>query len=290
MITKQNKGGDAKNYSPAASLDCENVQCSTEVTSLDDYYCYEKCSEAGLLPVENSRYAMEGPLTTTRSHTERRLLHKEKMRSDGIEKKEGETSNSVRSGIPAHKNSVCGNQTKSKCLKLGGTKRSDLEEISQMKTRKSPQADTSQRDSNVTLGVSFVSSTKGHPSSENTLEPPSRWSSDIWSKNGAGNDEKFHHATISTKTRLDLDQYSSCDETNAAARTRVYYRKTKYRKLEPQNDLFQEIKCRKVEDSIARQTEPIASNSGCRESSPFGKTSVVDERLATGRRTKVRFS
>lgn len=282
MIANQNKGDNVKSYSPAASLDSENVPCSTEVTSLDDYYCYEKCSKASLLPVENSRYAMEGPLATTRSQNERPLLHKEK--------KEGKTSNSVRSGIPAHKTSVRGNQTKSKFLKFGGTERSDLVEISQTKTRKSPQADTSQSDRNVTSGVSFVSSIKGHPSSENTLELPSWWSSDISSNNGAGNDDKFHHATISTKTRLDLDKYSSCDETNAAARARVYYRKTKCIEIE-QNDLSPKIKCRKVEDSITRQIEQIEKIPGCQESSPFVETSVVDRRLTKRRRRiKVRFS
>ncbi len=91
--------------------------------------------------------------------------------------------------------------------------------------------------SNVTPGVGAVNNVKYHLLSEYNLEHSSwRHNKDV-STNGAENGERFHQTTISTKTRFTLDKCSSFDETNVAARTRVFYRKTKYRKLEQQNDL-----------------------------------------------------
>ncbi|KAJ7327819.1 hypothetical protein OS493_026098 [Desmophyllum pertusum] len=88
------------------------------------------------------------------------------------------------------------------------------------------------------------------------------------------------------KIGSDLDKCCSDDDTNAAARTRVYHRKTKSRKLEQQNDLSPEIKFSKHEDPIAGQKEKNSKKSSYRAPSQLVNTSVVDQRLKSRRRRK----
>ena len=234
LLTKQEKENIAKDCSLAESVNSANMTCSNEAIVMD-----EKSNKSDLLLVKNCRYAMEGPLTTSKPTPARpqnkSLLHKEKISTGDKEMKEKETSISTRSALPTHKHPVCGYQNNNIFLKLDSTDRSAIKV-------KSCQTDTSQCHSNVTPDINVICNIKDHFSSENILERPAWWNNEIATTNGAGNDDRFHRTTIYTKTRLDLDQCSSIDETNSAARTRAYNRNTKFRKLEQQNDLSPELR------------------------------------------------
>ena len=251
-------------------MNSANATCSNEVVVMD-----EKSSKSDLLLVENCRYAMEGPLTTSKPTPARphkkSLLHKEKISIGEKEMKVKEIS--IRSALPTHKNPVCGNQNNNIFLKLDSTDRSAIK-------LKSCETDTSQCHSNVTPDINVICNIKDHFSSENILERPAWWNNEAATTSGAENNDRFHRTTIYTKTRLALDQCSSFDESNSAARTRAYNRNTKFRKLEQQNDLSPELKCSKPEDPIAGQTEEKKV-----------RTSLVDQNLTMRRgRKKVRFS
>ena len=270
MLTKQEKENIAKDCLLAESVNSANATYSNEVVVMDD-----KSTKSDLLLIENCRYAMEGPLTTgkpkpARPH-KKSPLHKEKISIGDKEIKVKEIS--VKPAIPTHKNPVCGNQNNNIFLKL------DSKDPSAIKV-KSCETDTSQCHSNVTPGINVICNIKDHFSSENILERPSWWNNEVATTSGAENNDRFHRTSIYTKTRLDLDQCSSFDETNSAARTRAYNRNTKFRNLEQQNDLSPELKCSKLEDPIAGQREEKKV-----------KTSLVDQNLTTRRRRKkVRFS
>ncbi|KAJ7327830.1 hypothetical protein OS493_026109 [Desmophyllum pertusum] len=264
----------------------------------------KKCEQAGLLPVENSRYAMEGPLTTshpTPSKTIKRtsLLHKEKICADGTEKVERETFPSLKSALPTHKNTVCGNPNNDNFFKMdsknsvryGGRflkgklripcSYNELE-------RSLVKLQNCQGASNVIPGVSIEYNAQGQHSSEivNELDVASRCNSNIVSTKRADNDNRVLRAKISAKIGSDLDKCCSDDDTNAAARTRVYHRKTKSRKQEQQNDLSPEIKCSKHEDPIAGQKEKKSNKSRYRAPSQLVNTSVADQRLKSRRRRR----
>ncbi|KAL9958213.1 hypothetical protein ACROYT_G035194 [Oculina patagonica] len=139
--------------------------------------------------------------------------------------------------------------------------------------------------SNVAPGVGAVNNVKDYLSLENNLELSSRWNNKDASTNGAENGDRFHQTTISTKTRFDLDKCSSFDKTKTA-RTRVYYRKTKYRKLEQQNDLSPEIKRGKHRDNVSGEREENAWKSGHKEHSPSARTYVVHHSTTSPRMWK----
>ncbi|KAJ7327820.1 hypothetical protein OS493_026099 [Desmophyllum pertusum] len=62
LLTKQKKENESCSLTTTGNPG--NTRRSNSVIVMD-----EKCEKAGLLPVENTRYAMEGPLTTKQSYT-----------------------------------------------------------------------------------------------------------------------------------------------------------------------------------------------------------------------------
>ncbi|KAL9958231.1 hypothetical protein ACROYT_G035219 [Oculina patagonica] len=133
VLTNQNKESYVKNVSQAPIKNYGNSQWPNEVIVMD-----EKSNNADQLPVENSRYAMEGPLTSskptpTRPQNKRSPLYKEKINSGDIVKKERATSINIRSAPPTNQKPVCESQNNSSFSKLDSTERSDLVEISPKK-------------------------------------------------------------------------------------------------------------------------------------------------------------
>ena len=81
--------------------------------------------------------------------------------------------------------------------------------------------------------------------------------------NAAVNDDRFNHTNYDfTERKFDSDKCSSFDETNGAARTRVFNGNTTFRKLEQQNDLSSEIKCGKLPEHATGQREEEESKYG----------------------------
>ena len=260
-----------------------NLQCSNAATTRKD----EKGHQAVLLPeVNNSRYAIEGPLATgnptpTRLQNKRSsLFHKETPCTDVAYcvKDEKESSISFKSTLPSPKNLPSRGNPNSNLCKLNRKEVPDLMGIlpKDAKTaglcnafeRPSVKLNNQQafcgkhaRDVITDTCVEYGGYEKCHELSSSR-------------KKNAGSTKLTEHqnrSKIPRKLGFDLDKSSLVGEASAAARTRVYNRKTKSRKLE----LSPDIGCSKRDGPTVIDREKLVNKSRCLDV----KTTVTDTSL-----------
>ena len=224
LLAKQTKENHIKNSSQAASLNSANIQNS------------------------NSRYAMEGPLTTNTStptypRNKRSLAYNDRIRASKLKKEEQERSLPVESVAPTPKGSVRGTSN-NYLLTLESKQPSDVVKTPQKSTLISNSndverplvklkicpSDDSKQDSDTIPRLCVEHSTRSHVTPEKLNKTPSLWKNNILNTKRAEDDDKFTLTTTSTTTGFDLNSHLSSDETDSSARTQVYHRKTNCRK------------------------------------------------------------
>ena len=260
-----------------------NLQCSNAAKMTKD----EKGHQAVLLPeVKNYRYAVEGPLATrnptpTRLQNKKYSLFKKENACTDVAycvKDEKESSISFKSALPSPKNLSSRGNPNSNLCKLNSKEVPDVMGIlpKDAKTTgpwneferpsvklNSQQAFCCQHASNLITDtcVEYGGYEKCHELSSSR------------NKN-AGSTKLTEHqnrSKIPRKLGFDLDKSSLVGETSAAARTRVYHRKTKSRKLE----LSPGIGCSKHDGPTVIDREKLVNKSRCLEV----KTTVTDTSL-----------
>ena len=281
LLAKQTKENDGKNSSQAASVNSANIQ------------------------IGNSRYAMEGPLTTNTStptdpRNKRSLTYNDRIRASKLKKEEQEPSFPVESATPTRKEAVSGSSN-NYLLPLESKELSDLVKIPQKRTSISRPndverplvklricpSDNSKQDSDVIPGlhVCVEHSTRTYVRPEEFDKTPSRWKNDILNTKKAEDDDTFTLTATSTTTGYDLNNCLPGDEMNSSARTQVYYRKTNPRKQ--QSNFSQEKKIDKLCHDSADQREEKASKFGHQEHcSQLVNTLVVGKSLSLQRKEK----
>ena len=279
LPAKQTKENDIKNSSQATSVNSANIQ------------------------IDNSRYAMEGPLTTNTStpnypRNKRSLTSNDRLRASKL-KKEHKPSVPVESATtPTPKESVSGSSN-SYSLTLESKEPSDLVKTPHKGTSISSSnnverplvklkicpSDNSKQDSNVIPGVCVEHSTRSLITPEKLNKTPSRWTNNILNTKRTEDDDRFTLTATSTTTGFDLDNRLSGNETNSSARTHVYHWKTISRKQ--QSNLSAEKKIHKLYYDTADQREEKASELGYQEHrGQLVNTPVVGESLNTRRKEK----
>ena len=280
LLAKQTKENDINSSPQATSVNSANIQ------------------------INNSRYAMEGPLTTNTStptypRNKRSLTYNNRIHASKLRKKKQEPSVPVESATPAPKKSVCGSSNNYHSLALESRELSDLVKIPQkstsisisnnverplMKLKICP-SDNSKQDSDVIPGVCVEHSTRSHVTPEKLPKVPSPWKNNILNTKRAEDDDRFTLTATSTTTGFDLNKRLSGDETNFSARTRVYHRKTNSRKQ--QSNLSPEKKIHKLCHDTADQREEKASKFGHQEQCcQLVNTPVVGKSLSSQRNEK----
>ena len=278
LLAKQTKENHKKNSSQAASLN--SIQRG------------------------NSRYAMEGPLTTNTStypRNKRSLTFNDRIRTSKLKKEEQEPSVPVESASPTPKESVRGSSNNSYySLTLESKEPSDLVKIPQKSTSISrsndvkqplvklkicPGSDNSKQDSDVIPGLSVEHSTRSYVTPEKLNKTPSHWKNNILNAKRAEDDDRFTLTATSSTTGFDLNNRLSGDEMNSSARTHVYYRKTNSRKQ--QSNLSSEKKIGILCHDTADQREEKTSKFGHHEHrGQLVNTSVVGKSLSSQRKEK----
>ena len=278
FLAKRTKENDLKNSSQETSVNSANMQ------------------------IDNSRYAMEGPLATTiptSTHPRNKisLPRKDRTCTSNLEKDEKKTSVSSRSATLTRKHSGRGNSNNN-LLKLESKEPSDLVKVPQKSTSisssseverslvklKSCPSDTSKPNSYDILGECVDDSVKSHVMPEKLNEIPSQWKSDVLNTKGAEDDDRFTQTATSTTTGFNLDNRLSDNEMNSSARTRVYHRKRNSRKQ--QSDLPPEKRIRNLCSPTAGQSEEKASKFGHQEHHQLVNTPVVSKSLNSQKKEK----
>ena len=281
LLAKETEENDIKNASQTTSVNSENIQ------------------------IGNSRYAMEGPLTTnirTSTHppNKRSLTYSDSIYAGNLEKDERELFVCVESATPTQKSSVHGSSNNDS-LKLESKEPSALAKVPEKSTSisssneverslvklKDCPPDNSKRYNVVVPGVCAKNSVKSHDTPEKLNKMSSWWKSDVLNAQGADDDDRFTHTATSRATGFDLDNRLSVDGTNSSARTRVYHRKSNSRKQ--QRDLSPEKKLRRLGRPTADQSEEKESKS-LEHRCQLVNTPVVGKSVSSLRKEKkVRF-
>ena len=277
LLAKETEENDIKNASQTTSVNSENIQ------------------------IGNSRYAMEGPLTTnirTSTHppNKRSLTYSDSIYAGNLEKDERELFVCVESATPTQKTSVHGSSNNDS-LKLESKEPSALAKVPEKSTSisssneverslvklKDCPPDNSKRYNVVVPGVCAKNSVKSHDTPEKLNKMSSWWKSDVLNAQGADDDDRFTHTATSRATGFDLDNRLSVDGTNSSARTRVYHRKSNSRKQ--QRDLSPEKKLRRLGRPTADQSEEKESKS-LEHRCQLVNTPVVGKSVSSRRKQK----